>query len=1198
MFNYIKTTILLLLPIVGFSQKYWSELQQLPSSRNETYIGYMPKSYKSYDLRFDELRTDLSKSPNERSNESKLKLQFPDPTGKLVDFYVSYSPVMENGLAEKYPTIKTYKIISIDKKQIGRIDATPYGFHAIISSPNGEYLIDPLYMNDNNNYLVYYTKDSNEPKDQFKCGVDHSHEIENHYENTQATSRADVVNFHTYKFALACTGEWGAKWGTVEATLANMVTGVNRVNQLFELEFASRLVLINDNDKLIHLNGSTDPYSNPTEGRSLIGQNTAIVNDLLGNSSLYDIGHVVTGGCSDVGGIASLGSACRNGDKGNGVTCSGGALVNVAIRVIAHEVGHQLSAQHTFNLCDPDSDQNAGLNGFEPGSGTTIMSYAGGCGANNVQGSEDDYYHQGSLDQIYNHTRANNLDCPVITSTNNHFPTVNILTPANTIIPKETPFLLEGEGFDEDGDLLYFNFEEKDASTVLCGLGSPEGTCPQFRSVIPDTLPFRIFPRPTELLAGRSPKDEILPTYTRDLKFAFTARDKNEEGGVAAWKEFTIKANENAGPFRVVSPNLGESYSQGQIIDVLWQVSNTDKAPFNTEFVDIYLSTKRALHPSNPNLILLESRVPNNGSAKIQMPAYIGNDARVIVRGHGKIFFDISNFSFVLKEATVPTAYVSVDNYYQKLCLPNTASVNFTSTAVAGYSGNIHYVINNISDDNIAATFENETTAAGASNKLNINFPNSVKNGYYSVYYSIILDNNDTINKRVDFDVISTDFSSVATLLPLNGEKDAELPTFRWNGSPNATSYSIEVSKSPLFTNIEASGTITDTFFKPIKTFDKKSLYFWRMRASNSCGNSEWSDIKSFGTLSQDCKIYAATGLPLNISGSGSPLISSKINIPTGTNISDVNVSKLKINHLNFADLTATLISHTGTKVILWDKICPKSMNIEVLIDDQAPSPFSCSNTASGQYTPKEKLEKFNGENATGTWQLDIKDNTSGNGGKLDIFELEICASVEVQNPFQTNNNLLTILPSEIGQITPEFLRTDDNNNSSTDLIYTVIKSTAVGNLLKNGIKLNVGDTFTQADINNGAITYAYTGDQNQDAEDGFNFVVQDNEGGWVGVNRFNIKIDSPNAVDEEEINTKISVYPNPAFDYINIKIEESSVSFNKMTICNSIGQIVKTQSVTNNEFGVDISNLKNGLFFIELTNGVNSTTLKFITAK
>jgi subtilisin-like proprotein convertase family protein len=823
------------------------------------------------------------------------------------------------------------------------------------------------------------------------------------------------------------------------------------------------------------------------------------------------------------------------------------------------------------------------------------MSYAGACGVNNVQNSEDEYYHQGSLFQIYNHTRNNNLNCPDITPTTNHFPTVNILTKNNTIIPKETPFILDGEGFDEDGDKLKFNFEEKDASTALCELGSPTGTCPQFRSVLPDTFPYRIIPRPSLLLSGTGDKDEVLPTYSRELKFAFTARDNNPEGGVASWKEFKIQVDASGGPFQVVSPNNGENYSQGQIIEALWNVSNTDKAPFHTEFVDIYLSTKNAIHPSNPNLLLLQGRVPNTGKAKIQLPDVVSNSVRLYIKAHNSIFFDMSNFKFILKEATTPTAYIKPNKYYDKLCLPALSTVNFQTTSIAGYNGMIKYELTSIPDLNIKASFEKEKTIAGEENNLNINFQNNILTGYYSIGYRIILDNNDTLYKKIDFDVISTDFSTVTTLFPNNGEKDAELPTFRWTGSPNATSYTIEVSKSPLFTTIEAGGTVTDTFYKPSKTFDKKSLYYWRVRANNECTEGEWLDIQAFGTLAQDCKNYSATGLPLNISQSGQPIITPKINIPTGTNISDVNVTKLKINHTNFADLTSTLISPVGTKVILWEKICPKSMNIEVLIDDQAPGAFSCANNASGQYTPKEKLSKFNGENATGAWTLEIQDGKTGNGGKLDIFELEICASVPVQDPYQVKNNLLTILPTDIGQISNEYLLVEDNNNNANELTYSLSKIPVYGNLLKNGTKLNVGDKFTQNDINTGALTYAYTGDINESVDDGFNFAVQDTEGGWLGINRFNIRVNSTTATKDEVYFYKVNIYPNPANDILNIEIVDSKAVFNKLIIRNTIGQEVLSQSITSNRAIVDIDNLDAGIYLLEITNGVKSITTKFI---
>ena len=199
------------------------------------------------------------------------------------------------------------------------------------------------------------------------------------------------------------------------------------------------------------------------------------------------------------------------------------------------------------------------------------------------------------------------------------------------------------------------------------------------------------------------------------------------------------------------------------------------------------------------------------------------------------------------------------------------------------------------------------------------------------------------------------------------------------------------------------------------------------------CMAGSWTALKVFGTLVADCKNYVATGLPLNISASGVPTIQSKINVPTGKNISDVNVSKLKINHNNFKDLTGTLISPAGTKVILWENICEKQLNIEVLIDDQAPAPFSCANTASGQYRPKEKLETLNGQDATGVWTLEIKDTKAGNGGKLDGFEMEICASVTVENPYQVNDVLLEMTPVEVPTISRNYLAVEDKTTAQSN---------------------------------------------------------------------------------------------------------------------------------------------------------------------
>lgn len=347
---------------------------------------------------------------------------------------------------------------------------SPAGFHASIRGPEGEIYIDPIFKDDLESYIVYFVQDHTEPMDLVPgCGVIHNEENDR-TKNVADAGRTDKIDLHEFKMALACTGEWGRVRGTVELCLADMVTSVNRLNQIYENEFASRFILINDNDKLIHLDPDTDPYTKANEGRSLLLQNTEVINNLLGNSNSYDLGHIYTLSCTDVGGVALRTSLCTP-VKGAGVTCHYTNLLVITVQVAAHEIGHQLGAQHTFNNC---GDNESFDNGFEPGSGSTIMSYGGLCGAQNVQGNNNDYYHNASLIEIYDHSRYTSgaaYGCSDKVMIENHLPEVGIDFPAGLYLPIGTPFVLDGHGMDQDNDALTYNWEQKmqPAPDVLLG---------------------------------------------------------------------------------------------------------------------------------------------------------------------------------------------------------------------------------------------------------------------------------------------------------------------------------------------------------------------------------------------------------------------------------------------------------------------------------------------------------------------------------------------------------------------------------------------------------------------------------------------------------------------------------------------------------------------------------------------------------
>ena len=375
---------------------YWQDFNEaniiLPQ-RSE--VDITVNEYRTLSLDFPALKTELKRAPMEFTAEAAsnpLRLYLPLPNGEMELMEVVESPVMASELAAKFPSIKSFIARSTTNKLTSaRFDISPLGFNAIISTPEGKALISPYATEQTRFYLSYFVRNLEvDPSliPALSCGYDDFDaeemlDIEQQEALSEQTNLSfrnnDVVPLRTYRLALACTGEYGtAKGGTVEAVMATFNTAANLINQIFQLEFSARFELIPGNELLVFLNPSTDPYANANVGAALLGQNTAAITSIIPFSE-FDIGHVFTMACTDVGGIAG-GTIC-SANKARGVTCHYTGLNFIVTQVMAHEIGHQFSCGHSWNNCPPSLDQLSSGNAFEPGSGSTIMSYQGSCGS-------------------------------------------------------------------------------------------------------------------------------------------------------------------------------------------------------------------------------------------------------------------------------------------------------------------------------------------------------------------------------------------------------------------------------------------------------------------------------------------------------------------------------------------------------------------------------------------------------------------------------------------------------------------------------------------------------------------------------------------------------------------------------------------------------------------------------------------------
>ena len=624
---FICSSLFICLPAEVHAQDVWEKLDDKTFELNPSALG--------------ELLSKISKEKN-----TSVIINFPDESGNISDFRITDNSLLPESLAVKYPNVHAYKGVNLENKNLS-ITLTCNSQNITATLIKGTSIWSLQQLENTNIYRIL--DDSEAIGMRINCGTNESNSLSSTNSSAKLITGTNNSNqtligdntLRVFRTAIVVTGEYsnyfvnkfnlnsGSETSKKAAVLGGIVASLNNLNTVFERDLGIRFELIENNDELIFLDAATDPFTSDN-GDDLIDTGYLQMSTIIGLDNL-DIGHVLSIGFN---GLAEVSGLCSN-RKAQAV--SAGPVpegTEFDFTLLAHEFGHQLGANHTQNYTCNRNNATA----VEPGSGSTIMGYAGACDSFvEIQTISDEYFHLVSINQIKSHIQSVSCGFENI-EINNNLPVIEQLP--NYTIPADTNFILEANTTDADNDPLTYCWEQLDTELATAPPVSTSAGGPLFRSLEPNSSPSRNFPEEYDT----NTKWEVLPTVSREMNFGLTVRDGKPSGiSTSTLKVDVVNTGEK---FEVTSP-LGGGFPQNSVKEIKWQVAGTDANGINTENVNIELSYDQG----QTFTVTLAENTPNDGSQNVILP--IGNfseNARIKISPVNNIYYTISQSNFSILE--------------------------------------------------------------------------------------------------------------------------------------------------------------------------------------------------------------------------------------------------------------------------------------------------------------------------------------------------------------------------------------------------------------------------------------------------------------------------------------------------------------------------------------------------------------------
>ncbi len=571
---------------------------------------------------------------------------------------------------------------------------------------------------------------------------------------------------------------------------------------------------------------------------------------------------------------------------------------------------------------------------------------------------------------------------------------------------------------------------------------------------------------------------------------------------------------------------------------------------------------------------------------------------------HKGTLTDDQKFSLIVTGISGEFTFLA-DNSEKEVCSDSDAVFNFEyRQAVAGTT---QFTATGAHE---AMTMSFSEQSLSANGSFSITFGNlaNVPAGPYDI--EVTGDNgNETQKRKIRLVVYHQNFDNNPSELeaPSNGQKGISYTNviLKWKKNLNAQDYTVQVSDSPSFNNVLFTDTVKSTDFE-ISGLTSNKVYYWRIKPKNQCGEGNYSSIFSFQTGSEDCSnVYTATDFS---NATAMPFTSNQtfyvpVEITDDLLINNIKVT-IDITHSDIQDLTLVVkepIANGTKEVTLLSKVCDDTDDISNTTFDDTANELSCSTSKpaiSGMVKPEEALSGFGGRSSKGTWLIEVNDFDLFDGGQINSAAITICSSIENTNIPTFSSSSLVLGGNSNYVITTANMSASTASETDEQQIYTLVEVTKKGALQKEGTTLNAGDTFTQADIASGKITFTNT--ETTSFTDQFKVDITNGASGWLPNQ---IIIIEENTLSTEDFSVgQVSLWPNPTKGLLHIKLNSSDKGDVIISVFDLKGRkiITTVNKLSNTVFTkeIDTKNISSGVYLLSIQQGKKKAIRKVIISK